>query len=748
MGLIIPLISLKLLIDVPIIAIQVLESPFVGFITGFQYNRSLSLFQIHESFKGTFAHKLSNIIEEKIVAFIAATLAIQINVTLTTTILDLVSAMMMIDGEEIDFNWKHSTHTASVHQTVSASATRLQMRYKNTLSEQGINAILDEIIAWIQNADTLTNKTNIAKRCFHRLNNDEFIFEDPESKITINTLLALVWLAIHDDAIRQCSQEDARALLLEALYEIQRGDNLDVAGRDDGQDDRPICPGGTFNKLLEKLVGIHPDAHITFMTKLTASTKLPRVVKEEVIRYLRSLPSAVGDEQIVHRNALIDSIIEGIDAPLWNQISTIISDRMFEEFGALFDNEQTGRSFVDFIAAGQYTGITEKDCHDVRPAQYSALTPTMKNPLNNVNYISRVTQFAVELTLPKLIALSQVNIAWEEAILDYPSKTIIELLRKDGYALLTNVVSKGHVFNLNRLFHLYRTCGNGLLKQALESVNYALLITAAHNYEHPEVFKIVLEQYRSFGNDFLQQALEANEHGALQAVATYGRPEQMSLLLEQYQKIGMLFLKKGLGVTMYPDFEHRPLQRAVMNQHIGVIQALLAQYASFDREFLKQGLMNHHHWAFKNAILSGNADLVTIVLEQYHLFGIDFLKDTLLSEGHDTLVRLISTKHHSLSVAKYLLEYCQQLGDDFLTQWLIKNNHALLRITVVEGLADLLYLLFKCYQTISSDFLLQGCQSIPQRDIELAKALGHKGVILMLDNPLACITPQSSPAMS
>ena len=52
-------------------------------------------------------------------------------------------------------------------------------------------------------------------------------------------------------------------------------DALTESGIDQGGLDVPICAAGTFNKFIEKLQGIHPDCQIQFVTRKTASFKLP-----------------------------------------------------------------------------------------------------------------------------------------------------------------------------------------------------------------------------------------------------------------------------------------------------------------------------------------------------------------------------------------------------------------------------------------------------------------------------------------
>ena len=129
-----------------------------------------------------------------------------------------------------------------------------------------------------------SEKNKVAKDCILRIADPVNTFTDAGSDISLRELLALTFSAIQDDEKRISSVEDAGTQFVEGLYEIQRGYNLSNEGVDQGGLDRPICSAGAFNKLIEKLVGIHQDCQIQFITRETASLKLPIVVREEAMR--------------------------------------------------------------------------------------------------------------------------------------------------------------------------------------------------------------------------------------------------------------------------------------------------------------------------------------------------------------------------------------------------------------------------------------------------------------------------------
>jgi hypothetical protein len=252
-------------------------------------------------------------------------------------------------------NDQQSTHTASVHCSVSESATRLFERYGAQLDGLNLDTIIATINAWAH-ALPAGNVNDAAKRCVERLSAPHYTYSDAVSDVSTRQLLALSWLAIHDEAHRQGSLSDALRQFCEGLYESQRGYNLSDEWVDEGGVDNPICTAGTFNKLVEKLAGIHPDVIIKHITSKIAGLKFPSVVKEEVNRYLteRTKPTtAAGFVSITARLKQIED--EGVSA-VWDAIKENVSTRMFEEFGSLYTNKDNPQ-FTGLVDAGQYVNL-------------------------------------------------------------------------------------------------------------------------------------------------------------------------------------------------------------------------------------------------------------------------------------------------------------------------------------------------------------------------------------------------------
>ena len=248
------------------------------------------------------------------------------------------------------FNQAQSTHTASVHHSVSDSARKLMQRYGEGLK---LEDKIAEIKAYV-NALPITYKNEAAKLCIARITEPHYSFTDT-SGVSTRQLLALAYIAIHDKAKRIGALADAKALFIEALYEIQRGYNLNDAGQDQGGVDVPICLAGTFNKLMEKLNGIHPDVEVVYITHEGASCKFSKLAQEHAIAYLRTLASPQNAVDYKRVKDLLDSIQnEGSLEPIWSEIQGNVRDTLWEEFREAYANNPNNPRFIDMIDNGQY----------------------------------------------------------------------------------------------------------------------------------------------------------------------------------------------------------------------------------------------------------------------------------------------------------------------------------------------------------------------------------------------------------
>lgn len=250
-------------------------------------------------------------------------------------------------------NDSQSTHTTSIHQSVSESATKLLENFRELISSEILlQKHLEEVSVWVNTLPSKQLKHDSAKRCIERIKTLEF--KDPGSGVSVKQLLALAWLAIHAEEKTDEAIKDAKLLLIDGLYEIQRGYNLSDIGVDNKSlTDLNICPAGTFNKLVEKLYGIHSGVQLVYVTKAGATAKFQIVVREEAIAYFALQPSDV-------RQDLRDRILgaEGIEA-IWANISDKVANRLLGEFESAYPGGNRNIDFKALMATGIDVSITD-----------------------------------------------------------------------------------------------------------------------------------------------------------------------------------------------------------------------------------------------------------------------------------------------------------------------------------------------------------------------------------------------------
>lgn len=260
-------------------------------------------------------------------------------------------------------NNTQSTHNIAVNTSSAKCAKNLHKRYGTILKKQSLDTIFNKIKFFLKSDEdnsSLEQKSAIA--CILRSTQKNYTYCDPISKVSFKHMLALSFFAFTDNQLLLCSAKDAKQQFISALYEIQRGYNLDENGVDNLDPlDKPICPGGSFNKLSEKLKGFHPDANLKYMTKLTAGFKLLRVIQEEAssLLFKFSFPKNIKDLfTFIH---LINKVKQHGVESLFYSIKNRIRQRMFIEFEPLY-RRQDNPEFIKLIEVGSYASLenTEK----------------------------------------------------------------------------------------------------------------------------------------------------------------------------------------------------------------------------------------------------------------------------------------------------------------------------------------------------------------------------------------------------
>lgn len=223
------------------------------------------------------------------------------------------------------------------------------------MASYGRDMNLNEIIAVMTGylnrlPDTLKNAA--AKRCLDRIMESEYMYMDT-SDVSIGQLLALAWLAMHDKTKCLVALDDALALFVEGLYEIQRGYNLDAFGNDDWDEDQSICVAGAFNKIMEKLNGIHVDVAFYYITAAGASAKFPKLAQEHALTYLDSLSNPETAEEYQYISGILMEIqTSGTLVSIWAEIRAEVQEKLWDEFHEAYGNVKTDYRFLDLLNNG------------------------------------------------------------------------------------------------------------------------------------------------------------------------------------------------------------------------------------------------------------------------------------------------------------------------------------------------------------------------------------------------------------
>jgi hypothetical protein len=259
-------------------------------------------------------------------------------------------------------NSKQSTHTASIHESASLSAKNLYELYGDKITNGKIDGVISNILEYLRTL-VETDEISAAKRFIEKIINESsyYGYTDPSSNITVRQLLGLIFLASQDTQNLNSGVQVENALqrFVEAMFEIQRGYNLDDNGQDANSNvpDRNICPAGAFNKLVETLSGIHNKGNLVFITKNTALLKLPIIVNNVVLKYLEEYKVNVDQNTF---QELISKIEKNGVEEILPKIIPDISHLFFEEFKSLYgDQGKENPFFIECIGNIIYTDLSK-----------------------------------------------------------------------------------------------------------------------------------------------------------------------------------------------------------------------------------------------------------------------------------------------------------------------------------------------------------------------------------------------------
>ncbi len=292
------------------------------------------------------------------------------------------------------FNPEQSTHTASVHRTVSSSAARLMQRYQEHIKEPRqqlyqmqkwlaqyagpslIHDIYDQYIylaMCMREANTYSEKLSQIKNIMLLIGRWPFIpIEYPfihqarsglqhiqevqcrhfdfASQITTLQLVALVWTAIHDDDLMNGKRAAVLDRLAQCLSEIPK----------DASCQSFICPPGIFNKLMESLDKQHPDVEIIYINHDSIVLKFEIIVNEELCLYyldeLEHSPTPETASEILKKLKDLDSLLS---CDVIDNIQKQVDTRMWDEFSSYYITRNDAR-YTGLLSSIKYMPFKDR----------------------------------------------------------------------------------------------------------------------------------------------------------------------------------------------------------------------------------------------------------------------------------------------------------------------------------------------------------------------------------------------------
>ena len=182
-------------------------------------------------------------------------------------------------------NPDQSAHLISIHKTVSESAKKLQLFYKNP-SKQETQKAIHSLIFWLKQQPA-SEYQRAAIACVQNGTVTQREFVDARSEVSLKQVFALVWMGINDASFSEAERINRRNTFLRCLYEIQREYNF--SPNDDSanpmdlgeKEDQPTCMPGIFTKLMYALNAVgHKEVNVIYVTSQTINNKAKLLPKK------------------------------------------------------------------------------------------------------------------------------------------------------------------------------------------------------------------------------------------------------------------------------------------------------------------------------------------------------------------------------------------------------------------------------------------------------------------------------------
>jgi hypothetical protein len=255
-----------------------------------------------------------------------------------------------------------NTHKSSVVKSVSQSAKNLAAKYyaANIGAHQDVySRILDvlqdfkkQLEAVDHTALPLNFKNTTREKIkdaallgWEKITSLDYTFNDDGSNISILQLLAIMYFALQDDVHRnsEISFQKSLVYVVEGLYEICRGKNIDEFSVDDGRKAKTVCTRGCFNKLIEKMQPLHDLVTLQCSEGEVLGWKFPVLVNNIAVTYLKQL----AHQEQTRFAACVRDNDACMPQVLWDKVRLIVRRHIVAEFSALQE-----RQIDEFIQCG------------------------------------------------------------------------------------------------------------------------------------------------------------------------------------------------------------------------------------------------------------------------------------------------------------------------------------------------------------------------------------------------------------
>jgi ankyrin repeat protein len=440
-----------------------------------------------------------------------------------------------------------------------------------------VNAMLDDVVNHDKFGDKFTQNASDIVGC----------------GLTLKEIMSLTYYSLNDKdkLVNPDKLRSAEINFIRKMYEIRRGYNIDFG--EDNPDlhiyneqtpDQNICSGGTVNKCVDSLNGIHKDVEIKVITENTVKQAITVKLYEEIQK----------NADKFGENFAINLFLWKNNKKLPNELK-----RQIEDLLAPTINEQITAEYKDFFNPNQIIIYTQEVINDLKLLK--KLERHAAESITNINK-DRLAELCIKGELPAFMlsdkgyitSLEFVSdrIGGFETLLDQidTKEKLKSLLGKDYTFTISNVDPKirglllGKCFDLDAINELKDERGN-LLTYAFAAItdkyNLDLMITLGADINTRDyIGQTALMKAAGAGNTEAVKLLI--EKGANLDVKINNDPILIWSIKNNKTDITIALLKKGGDVNAKDNVGWTPLHYAAPHSHVAIVKLLIEKGADIN----------------------------------------------------------------------------------------------------------------------------------------------------------------------